>query len=153
MFQMYNTVTHNFKDYTPFILIIKYWLYLLGCTIYPCSLFILQIVVCTPQVPTPVLPLSPSLFLLVIDHQLVLYVFECASFLLHSVNVCSIFRFLIQVILYSVCLSLTYFTQYNTIHVVANDNISLFVWLSSISLCVYIFFIHLLMYTEVASVS
>ena len=28
-----------FKGYTPFIVIIKYWLYSLCCTIYPCSLF------------------------------------------------------------------------------------------------------------------
>ena len=28
-----------FKGYTPFIVIIKYWLHSLCCTIYPCSLF------------------------------------------------------------------------------------------------------------------
>ena len=34
---------HSFKGYTPFIAFIvtvKYWLYSLCCTIYPCSLFI-----------------------------------------------------------------------------------------------------------------
>ena len=28
-----------FKNYAPFIVIIKYWLYSLWCTTYPCSLF------------------------------------------------------------------------------------------------------------------
>ena len=34
---------HSFKGYTPFIVFtvtVKYWLYFLCCTIYPCSLFI-----------------------------------------------------------------------------------------------------------------
>ena len=35
---MYNTVIHNFKGYTPLI-IIKNGLYSLCCTIYPCTLF------------------------------------------------------------------------------------------------------------------
>ena len=35
------------KGYTPFIVIVKYWLHPLCCTIYPCSLFILYIIVCT----------------------------------------------------------------------------------------------------------
>lgn len=30
----------KFKGYAPFIVIIKYWVYSLYCTIYPCSLFI-----------------------------------------------------------------------------------------------------------------
>ena len=38
---MYNTVIHNFYSYTSFIVFIKYWLYSLCCTIYPCNLFIL----------------------------------------------------------------------------------------------------------------
>ena len=37
--QVYNIVVHNFKDYSPFIVIIKYWLYSQCCTIYPYSLF------------------------------------------------------------------------------------------------------------------
>ena len=37
--QVYNIVIHNFKGYTPFIVIIKYWPHFLCCTIYPCSLF------------------------------------------------------------------------------------------------------------------
>ena len=41
----YITWFNIFIDYTPFN-IIKYWLYSLYCTIYPCSLFILCIVVC-----------------------------------------------------------------------------------------------------------
>ena len=36
-----------FIDYAPFIVIIKYWLYSLCCTIYPYSLFIAYIVFCT----------------------------------------------------------------------------------------------------------
>ena len=41
--QVYTTVIHSFKGYTPFIVFtvtVKYWLYFLCCTIYPCRLFI-----------------------------------------------------------------------------------------------------------------
>ena len=37
MFQVYSIAIHNFKGYTPFIVIMKYWLYPLNCTIYPCT--------------------------------------------------------------------------------------------------------------------
>ena len=40
-FQRYNVVFTFFKGYIPFVVIIKYWLYSLCGTIYPCSLFIL----------------------------------------------------------------------------------------------------------------
>ena len=36
---------HYFKGYTPFMVIIKYWLYFLCCTIYPCSLFYIQLLI------------------------------------------------------------------------------------------------------------
>ena len=39
---------------TPFIVIIKYWLCFLCCTIHPCSL--LYLIVCTSYFPTPILP-------------------------------------------------------------------------------------------------
>ena len=45
-FQTYDIVK-IFIDYAPFIVIIKYWLYSLCCTIYPYSLFIAHIVFCT----------------------------------------------------------------------------------------------------------
>ena len=48
------------KGYSPFIVIIKYWLYSLCCTIYPCSLFILYRVVCGSLDLTPILPLPPA---------------------------------------------------------------------------------------------
>ena len=32
--QVYNIVIHNFESYTPFIVIIKHWLYSLCCTVY-----------------------------------------------------------------------------------------------------------------------
>ena len=37
-FQVYNIVIHRFKGYSPFVLIIKYWLYALCCIVYPCGL-------------------------------------------------------------------------------------------------------------------
>ena len=37
--QVYNRVSHTFKGCTPFIVVIKYWLYSLYCTTYPCILF------------------------------------------------------------------------------------------------------------------
>ena len=44
---MYNIVIQYFyRLYTPFKVIIKYWLYFLCCTIHPCSLFILYIAFC-----------------------------------------------------------------------------------------------------------
>ena len=62
MLQGYNIAIHSFKGYTPFIVIIKYWLYSLCCTIYPCRLFTLhikrQIVFLNP------LPVSCSSYLL-----------------------------------------------------------------------------------------
>ena len=76
-----------FTDYTPFKVIIKYWLYFLCCAIYPCSLYILYIVVFTSEVPTTILPtflLSP----LVTPNFLSLS--ESASISLYSL-VCFIF--------------------------------------------------------------
>ena len=45
----------GFKGYTPFIVIKKYWLYPLCCTIHPCSSFIFYVIVCTSEFPTPIL--------------------------------------------------------------------------------------------------
>ena len=35
--RVFSIVLMNFKDYIPFIFIIKYWLYFLYCTISPCK--------------------------------------------------------------------------------------------------------------------
>ena len=43
---IHNFFDSTFKGYIPFIVIIKYWLYLLCCTIHPRSLSILYVVVC-----------------------------------------------------------------------------------------------------------
>ena len=51
---------HNFKDYSPFIVIIKYWLYSLYYTIYPSSLFYIQYFVGLHPLPQSC-PLVPSL--------------------------------------------------------------------------------------------
>ena len=34
-----NKIKNHPKDYTPFTVVIKYWLYSLCCIIYPCTLF------------------------------------------------------------------------------------------------------------------
>ena len=47
-----------FKGYTPFIVIIKYWLYSTCCTIHPCSLFFC-LIVCTSYLPVPLYCPSP----------------------------------------------------------------------------------------------
>ena len=47
MFQVYIIVIHNFKGYIPLITIIQYWQFSLCCTIYPGSLLILYLIVCT----------------------------------------------------------------------------------------------------------
>ena len=46
-FQVYNIVFQNFYRLYSIRVIIKYWLYSLCCIIYPCSLFILYMVVST----------------------------------------------------------------------------------------------------------
>ena len=62
--QVYNTVIHNiFDDYSPFIVIIEYWLYSLCCTIYLFCLFCMM--VCVSSSPAPLLPLLSSLCQLV----------------------------------------------------------------------------------------
>ena len=59
-------------------------LYSLCCSIYPCSLFILYIVVCVWHFPTPILPLSSSLSPLVtIICSLYLYVCFCFVIYIH----------------------------------------------------------------------
>ena len=45
---------HNSKGYTAFIVIIKYWLYLPCCTVYPVAYFIHE------SVPLKPVPLPPS---------------------------------------------------------------------------------------------
>ena len=93
----------------------KNWLYSLCCTIYPYSLFILYLVVCTSQSPTPILPLPPSLYPLIITS-------------LFSISVC--FFFVIFISLFDfldstykwyptvfIFLHLTYFTKHNTLQV------------------------------------
>ena len=56
-------MTHNFKGYTPYIVIIKYWLYSLCCTICPYILFIHNSLYLL--IPTYLLSLPASLFPLV----------------------------------------------------------------------------------------
>ena len=52
--QVYNEVTRTFKGYSPFVLIIKYWLYSLCCTIYPCRLFaVVQLLSHVQLIATP----------------------------------------------------------------------------------------------------
>ena len=71
----------NWTD-SPFKVTIKYWLFSLCCTIYPCSLFILYIVVCTylspatyapPHFPLPTL-VTTSLFSISVSLFLFCYI-------------------------------------------------------------------------------
>ena len=91
-------------DYTLFQAIMNYWLYSLCCKVCPYSLFSLYIVVCT----------SESLFCLVPSHFLSLLVNTslvsmCESlFLLHYFHpFVLVLECIFQVIIYSVCLSLS----------------------------------------------
>ena len=54
-----NIVIWIFIDHAPFIVIIKYWLHSLCCTIYPCSLFILYRLVSGSESSTPIVPAPP----------------------------------------------------------------------------------------------
>lgn len=49
-----------FKGYTPFTVIIKYWLHALRPAVYPCGLRTLHVVVCTSLSPIHFMPLYPS---------------------------------------------------------------------------------------------
>ena len=64
-FQVYNTVIQHFHRYTPFKVTKNNGYIFLCCTVYPCCLFILYIVVCIRESPTAILFLPPSLPLLV----------------------------------------------------------------------------------------
>ena len=58
LFQVCNIVVqYFFINYSTFKVIIKHWLYSLCCTIYPCYLFILYVVVCTSSSPAAILSL------------------------------------------------------------------------------------------------
>ena len=59
MSQVYDTVIHNFKGYTPLILIINYWLYFLWYIIYLVARFILNSLYL--WTPCPIWPLLTSL--------------------------------------------------------------------------------------------
>ena len=75
-----------FKDYTPFIVIIKYWLYSLCCRVYPYSLFILR---SSLYLLIPYLAPPPSLSPLVTTSLFCFY--ESVSVLLYSLVL--LFRF------------------------------------------------------------
>ena len=101
------------------MVIIKHCLYSLCCTIYPCHLFILYIVVCTSKAPTPS---CPSLLPLPTDkHWFVLCICESVSFLLHSL----VFLFqipcisdIIQYLSFSICLISLSIIPSESIHIV-----------------------------------
>lgn len=83
--QMYNTVTHTFKGYTPFI---KCCLYSLCCAMYPCSLLILYIADCISYSPTPNSPLPTFLSRLVTTN-----VFSTSESLFLCYILCVVFSF------------------------------------------------------------
>ena len=89
------------------------------------------------------MPLLPSLSALVTTS---LFFISVSLFLFCYIHSFLLFlRFHIQMISYSICLSLIYFTSIifsRSIHIAANVRISFFLWLSNIPLYIYIFFIH-----------
>ena len=98
-------------DYTPFKVIIKYWIYSLCRTIYLCSLFILYLVVCT-FTPTPILLFLPSFPSL--EMTCSLYLWVCFCFVIFI----GLFYFFKCYISDSIqYLSLSYFTKHNTFQV------------------------------------
>lgn len=58
--QVYSREAHNFKGYPPLIAI-KCWLCSLCCSIYPCGLFLLYIVLGASEFPAPIPPLPSPL--------------------------------------------------------------------------------------------
>ena len=61
MFQKYNIVIHNFNGYILLTLLWYITCNSLCCALYPCSLFIFKVIVCTSKSFTPCLPFLPSL--------------------------------------------------------------------------------------------
>lgn len=78
---MYNKVIQNIKDYTPYDIIIKQWLYALCRIIYTYTLLNLLIAVCIPESHTPILPLPTSFSQLVTTT-----VFTTSMSLFHSIH-------------------------------------------------------------------
>ena len=85
----YTIVIKNFKDFTPFIVVIKYGLYSSSYTMHPCSLFYtLGFVYCTSlrfYLPSQ-FPLPTG------NHEFVLFIFESTSFM-NSLDWCVFFQF------------------------------------------------------------
>ena len=108
---------------------------------------ILQPIVCTSYSPTAVLSQHHHCY-----HQFVLCICESASFFVIFTSVLYFLdcTYISDIILYlSFCDYLLSILLSNSLHIAANGKISSFLWLSSISLCVYvwayvyhIFFIH-----------
>ena len=123
---MYSTVIQIFKSYIPFIVIIKYWLYFLWCTVYHCSLFILYIIVCTSY-PLHLYCSFPFPLLVLYTCEFFIVLFTGVSFLG--------FKYMSNHTVF-VFLYLTYFTNQipsKSIHVVASGKISFF----AIFNCIY----------------
>ena len=65
-----------FKGYTLFIAIVKYWLYILHCIVYPCSVLILYIIVCILY-SYCALPLFPSPLVTTSLFSIFVYMYMC----------------------------------------------------------------------------
>ena len=102
MSQVYDTVIHNFKGYTPLILIINYWLYFPWYIIYLVARFILNSLYL--WTPCPIWPLPTSLSPLVTTSSLHLWV--CCFFVIFS---SLFFRFHREVTSHSVYIPLSAF--------------------------------------------
>ena len=136
--------------------VIKYWLYSLCCAIYPCSLFQTQQFVSLNPLSLFILPLPLTPW---VTTNLFLYLSVC-FFSYYSHQFVAYFQIphisdIIQYLSFSVWLISLNIKASRSIHVVANDKISSFLWLRSIPLYMYAtfsLFIHLLMDTQVASI-
>jgi len=88
--QPFQFLIHNFKDYAPFIVFIKYWLYSQYCTMYPCGFFIpnrLCLLISYPYIAPP-----PSLSPLVATSLFSVSVSLCLFCYMHYLVV--FFRFI-----------------------------------------------------------
>ena len=73
MFQLYNIVTHNIKDYTPFTVIKNVYIH---CAVqYICSFFILVLVPLNPlALSCPLFPISTGLLSISVSLFLFYYI-------------------------------------------------------------------------------
>ena len=131
---------HIFIDYTPYKVIIKYWLYFLCCSLHSCDLFCnWQFVSINPLDPFHLLPSLPCLWQPLV-YSLYLWVYFCFVVFVHwFCFIDSSYKWKWFVFLCLISLSIN---PSRPVHVVKNGKISCF-FIDNIPLHIHIFYLYL----------